>query len=77
MIKIVPASSSIDHVLPDNHTQTIAMIIPSCRLNLDMLPNHVEAKLFSDFNIIDESFIGRCGIQAVRPISLIKNTVLK
>ncbi|MNW10205.1 hypothetical protein D3C71_2073720 [compost metagenome] len=77
MIKIVPAPSAIDHILPDNHAEPIAMIIPSCRFNLDMLPYHVEAKLLGDFDIVGESLISRCGVQTVRPISLIKNTMLK
>ena len=69
----VPAA---DHVLPDQHAKTVTVIIPPLRFDLDMFPEHVEAKGLHPENIIHQGLIGRSRIQAVRIIPLVKDTVL-
>ena len=49
--------AAADHILPYDHTQTIAVVIPAQRLNFDMFPEHVESQAFCKVNIIDKSLI--------------------
>ena len=73
LIRRAPA----DHVLPDQHPQPVAVIIPSLRLQLYMLSEHVEAQLLHGDDIEYKRFIAGGGVQAVRPVTLIQHACLK
>ena len=55
-------SAAGGHVLPDQHAQPVAVIIPAHGLDLDMLAQHVEAQTLHQFDIIDQRVVRRCGI---------------
>jgi len=48
ILQIVPHAG---HILPDHQSEFVGPVIPACRLNLDMLANHVESKLLHQLNI--------------------------
>ena len=73
----VIAPSAVRHILPDEHTEPVAMVVPAQRLDLDMLAQHIEAHRLGGADIVDKRLIRRCGIESVRPVALIKQTVLE
>ena len=61
-IRYIPAliiPSSVHHILPDQHTDTVAVIIPSLRFYLNMLTDHIEPQVLHLLDIIDHRFITR------------------
>ena len=68
------ASTAVYHVLTYDHAETVTVIIVPCRLNLDMLTEHVVTQLLDRFNIKDQSLIGRRCVKSIRPVALIENT---
>jgi len=69
--------ATADHILPYDHSQTIAVVIPSQGFDLDMLPEHVESQTFCEANIIDKSLIAGSSHQPVGPVALIQDPVEK
>lgn len=69
--------ATADHILPYDHSQTIAVVIPAQRLDLDMFPEHVEAQAFCKVNIIDKGLIAGSGHQSVGPVALIQDPMEK
>ena len=69
--------AAADHVLPDQHPQPVAVIIPSLRLHLYMLSKHVEAQLLHGDDIEYKRLVAGSGVQAVRPVALIQHAGLK
>ncbi len=69
--------TAVHHILPYDHAEPVAMIIPPLRLDLDMLSEHIEAHFLHFHNIKDKSLVGGRRIQSVRPVTLIEHTVLK
>ena len=69
--------ATVYHVLPDDHSKTVAMIIPSCSLDFYMLTDHVEAEIFHGLDIIDQRFIRWRSVKSVRPVSLIQDSIQK
>ncbi len=67
------AASAVYHILADNHAQTVAVVIPSGAFHLNMLAQHVKAKIFHDSNVIKKRILGRGGVKAVRPVALIQH----
>ena len=78
---IVPRTSLIvkcvRHVLPYQHSETVTMPVPACRLNLHMLSDHVESHILCHLDVKEKGLIGRSGIKSVRPPSLVKCTELE
>ena len=56
------ATTKCGHVLPYEHSQTVAMIVPTGRFHLHVLANHVKSPVLGLLNIIEQSIIGGCGI---------------
>ena len=69
--------AATDHILPYDHSQTIAVVIPSQGFDLDMLPEHVEAQPFCEADIIDKSLIAGSSHQPVGPVALIQDPMEK
>ena len=65
------------HILPYDNPQLVAIGIPSGRFYFDMLANHIKAEVFRLPDVINQSFIGRCGIKTIGPPSLIQRTKLE
>ena len=70
-------AAAVGHVLPYQHPQPVAMVIPAQGLHLHMLAQSVEAQLLHGPDVIDHGFIAGRGVQAVRPIALIQHPVEK
>ena len=69
--------AAADHILPYDHAQTIAVIIPAQRLELDMFPEHIEAQPICEADIIDKGLIAGSSHQPVGPVALIQDPVEK
>ena len=69
--------AAIYHVLPYDHTEAVTVIVPPGGLNLHMLAQHIESKFFHLGNVIDQSIVGRGGIESVRPVALIQDSIQK
>ena len=75
-----PASvsrASAHHILPDQHAEPVAVIVPPLGLHLHMLAQHVEAKLLHCGDVKDKGLVAGRGVQAVRPVALIQHPGLK
>jgi len=48
--------------LPDENSHLVAIVIPAGRLDLDVLADHVEAKLLGDFQVVLHGGVGRRGV---------------
>ena len=55
-------SAAGGHVLPDEHAQPVAVIIPAHGLNFDVLAQHIEAQPLHERNIIDQRLVRRRGV---------------
>ncbi len=53
------------------------MVVPTRRLHLYMFANHVEAQILRFLDIIGQSLIGRCGIEPIRPPTLVEWTKME
>ena len=70
-------SPARDHVLPHQHTQPVAMVIPARRLYLDMLADHVEAAVLHLLNVVYHGAVGRGREHALGIIALIEQAALE
>ena len=59
-------------ILPDQHPETVAVIIVKPRFDLDMLADHVKSGLFEEINLEEHGVLGRRRQQPVRPPALIQ-----
>ncbi len=64
------------HILPHQHSQPVAVIVPALRLYFDMLAKHIEAQLLHGPDIINKCLITGRGVKAVRPVALIQDAGL-
>ena len=65
------------HILPNQHSFHVSVVVPSCGLNLDVLAYHIVAPFSGLDDVEAESLIGRSGIESVRPPSLIERSELE
>src|SRR3546814_18103013 len=65
------------HVLPDQYAEAVGVVIILRRLDLDMLPQHVEAGLFQEDDVAARGFFRRRGQQAFGPPALVERAVVK
>ena len=72
---IFPAA--VYHVLPDEHAEAVAVIIPAHRLDFDVLAEHVEAHVLHELDIENHGVVARRGIEPVREVPLIEHAVLE
>ena len=69
--------ATVDHILKYEHTVFIAVIIEQLGFNLDMLSEHIKAKLLHTENVKFEA-LGSCRkIYSVTKVTLIEKTVAK
>ena len=66
---------AVDHILENHHAQAVAVVVELLRLNLDMLPQHVEAQALHgpDVRLITFRLCGR--VQPVAPVPLVQQAV--
>ena len=65
------------HILPHEHTEPVAVVIPPERLLLDMLAEHIVTELLHLLNVEYHCLVGRRGELALGPIALVEQTSLK
>ena len=65
------------HVLPHQHPQPVAVVIPPQRLDLDVLAQHVEAQLLHGADVTDHGLVRWRGVQSVGPVPLIQQPRLE
>ena len=73
----IVAPSAAGHVLPHQHTQSVAVVIPAQRLHLDVLSQHIVAHGFGHADIIGKRLVGGSGVQPVGPVALIQQAVVE
>gem|GEM_PF-130160 len=71
----ITVAAVVDHVLPDDHAQPVALIVEFLRLDFDVLAQGVEAETLHGEDIIGIAFRGGGGEQPLRPVALIQQTV--
>ena len=64
-------------ILPDQHAEPVAVIIPAHRFDLDVLAEHVHAGGFHLRYVIDEGFVGSGRVKPVWPVPLIEDAIHK
>ena len=69
-----PPQVAVRHVLPDQQPETVAMVVPAGRLDLDMLARGVEAEHLGHLDVVAQRFVGRSRVQSVRPPALVQGT---
>ena len=73
----IVAAAAVYHVLPDEHAEPVAVIVPAQGLNLDVFAQHVKAHVLRRLDIEDECLIGRGGVHSVGPVALVEQTVVE
>ena len=71
--QLAVASAAVGHILPDQHAQPVAVVIPAQRLQLDVLAQHIEAHPLHRLDVVDHGLIGGRCEHAVRPVALIQH----
>ena len=70
-------SAAVWHVLPDEHTAAVTVIVPAQGFDLDMLAKHVEAHGFGGGDVVYHRLVRRRGVQPVGPVALIEQAVME
>ena len=70
-------SAAVYHVLPDEHAEAVAVIVPAHGLDFDVLAEHVEAHVLHELNIEHHRVVARRSVESVREVSLIEHAVLE
>ena len=53
------------------------MVVPTCRLHFDVLPNHIETQVLGFLDVVGQCLVGRCGVEAIRPPALVERTEME
>ena len=69
--------AAVGHVLPDQHAQPVAVVVPARGLNLDVLAQRVEAHRLGCGDVKGQGLVAGRGVQAVRPPALVEQAVHK
>lgn len=72
---VIPAS--IWQILPDQHTEPVAVVVKAERLHLDMLAQHIKTQRFHGHNVPNECFVGGRRVKSVGPITLIQDPTVE
>ena len=70
-------TTSRNTILPNQHANTIAVVIPALAFNLDMLSQRIETSRLHSLYVIYQRIVGRSRQQSVRPIALIQHATHK
>ena len=65
------------HVLPNQQAQLVAPVIPTGGLDLEVLAHAVKTMLLHRFDVPAQCLVGRRGVDAVRPESLVQRADLE
>ena len=65
------------HVLPYHQAELVAPVVPPARLHLDVLAHHVEAVALHHHDVVGQCLVGRGGVDAVGPETLVERAHLE
>ena len=71
------APAAVRHVLPHQHAQAVAVVVPAQRLHLDVFPEHVETHGLCGLDVEAERLIARRGVQSIGPPALVEQSVVE
>ncbi len=69
----VQTASAADQILPHQHPQPVAVVVPPQGLHLDVLAEHVEPAFLHLPDVVDHGLVGGRGIEPVAPIPLVQH----
>ena len=69
--------ATVYHVLPDDHSQAVAVPVPAFGFDLHMLAYHVESQLLGFYDVVHERLVGRGCVEPVGPPALIERSELE
>ena len=70
-------SAAGDHVLPDEHSEPVAMVVPAKRLHLYVLSQGVEPHFLHSGYVVDEIDVSGRSVVAALEIALVQKTVVE
>ena len=70
--RAVVAASAVDQVLPHEHAEPVAVVVPAQRLDLDVLAQHREAEIPGGADVMGQRLVRRCGAEPVGPVALVE-----
>ena len=70
-------ATSRNTILPNQHANTIAVIVPTLAFNLDMLSQRIETSRLHGLYVIYQRIVGWRRQQSIRPIALIQHATHK
>ena len=70
-------ATSRNTILPNQHANTIAVVIPTLAFNLDMLSQRIKTSRLHGLYVIYQRIVGWRRQQSVRPIALIQHATHK
>ncbi len=71
------AEVAAGHVLPHQHPQQVAVVVPAGGFYFHVLADHVEAHVARFLDVKQQRRVGGRGVEAVRPPALVERAVLK
>ena len=71
--QVAVAPAAVDHVLPDQHPDPVAVGIPAQWLDLDVLAEHGEAQRPHRLDVVDHRCVAGRGHQPVGPVALVEH----
>ena len=76
-VEHIVGRTTVGDVLPYQHAQSVAVVVPAQRLQLAMLAQHVKASILHSLDVVDIGLIAGGSQQTVGPVALIQQTVLE
>ena len=74
-IKHEAIAAAVDHVLKNDHSVLVAVVVKERMLDLDMLSKHIESELFHLQNVVFKTLGGGGGIDSVAEVALVEKSV--
>ena len=73
----VAHDAAADHVLPDEHTEPVTVVVPAQRLHFYVLTQHVEAKALHGGDVVNHRIVGGGSVESVGPITLVEHAAVE
>ena len=73
----VVLAAAVYHVLPHEHTEAVAVIVPAHGFDLYVLAQHIKAHVLCGLNVEDQRLVTRRGVHTVGPVALIQKSVVE
>eukprot|EP00658_Telonema_sp_P-2_P057515 TRINITY_DN45966_c0_g1_i1.p1 TRINITY_DN45966_c0_g1~~TRINITY_DN45966_c0_g1_i1.p1 ORF type:complete len:233 (+),score=21.23 TRINITY_DN45966_c0_g1_i1:612-1310(+) len=67
----------LDHILEDNHTQSVRMVVPTLRVDFLVQPDHVQSEHWDSLDVVRQGIVCGCRVLPIRPPRLIEEASQK